>query len=449
MTPRQRLLHVLAGEPTDRVPVWLLFPYHPTGYYVDVRTHPAYRRVFDMALEHGVIMLNRRNLAVRLHAPCVVYEEERGEVGQRRIMRHGATRVYAEQGGKKLLASDEDLAAFCELPIEDDPGRLAAALESQLGKYRQEQAEFPLDGGAMMLDLGSPVNTLYHAAVLEEFSIWSLTQAPLIEQWLERRLEQLEFVYRFCLERELADVYFLVGSELAAPPLVSRQTFQRWVVPYESRLISLIHSYGKRVIQHFHGQIRELLPDFLAMQPDALHTIEAPPRRQLHPDPGLRGHRGTDHAHREHPVRRLPLRNPRRHAALCARNPRRSGRPPFHPLADGRPLRPRPAGAADRQLSRLYPSRDGVLPLIADGWGQGVLRHGVEGILAQAVDQFRLDVGEAGLVAQPEDGVGAEKMALPVAQDGLHHQPEDENRGGEDGNQGAGESADGAAMPTR
>jgi uroporphyrinogen-III decarboxylase len=276
MTPRQRLLHVLAGEPTDRVPVWLLFPYHPTGYYVDVRTHPTYRRVFDAALEHGVIMLNRRNLAVRLHAPCVVYEEERGEAGQRRIMRHGATRVYAE-GGKKLLASDEDLAAFCELPIEDDPGTLAAALESQLGKYRQEQTEFPLDGGAMMLDLGSPVNTLYHAAVLEEFSIWSLTQAPLIEQWLERRLEQLEFVYRFCLERDLADVYFLVGSELAAPPLVSRQTFQRWVMPYESRLISLVHSYGKRVIQHFHGQIRELLPDFLAMQPDALHTIEAPP----------------------------------------------------------------------------------------------------------------------------------------------------------------------------
>jgi uroporphyrinogen-III decarboxylase len=36
-------------------------------------------------------------------------------------------------------------------------------------------------------------------------------------------------------------------------------------------------SYGKKVIQHHHGQIREILPDFLQMRPDGLHTVEAPP----------------------------------------------------------------------------------------------------------------------------------------------------------------------------
>ena len=33
----------------------------------------------------------------------------------------------------------------------------------------------------------------------------------------------------------------------------------------------------RQVIQHYHGQISEILPDFLDMGPDSLHTIEAPP----------------------------------------------------------------------------------------------------------------------------------------------------------------------------
>lgn len=287
MTPRQRLFRALDGEPTDQPPVWLLFPFHPTGYYVDVRAHTDYRPIFDFSRDQGVIMLNRRNLRAPSHAPDVICTEEDIRTPQgavhRCTMSHHGLRLHSdqprEQGatGKKLLSSDEDIGVFCQLPLEDNEARITAALEVQLEQYRREQSAFPLDCGAMMLDLGSPVNQLYHAAVLEEYAIWSLTHDALIVAWLERKMNQLEIIYRFCLERDLADVYFLVGSELASPPLVSRKTFQRWVVPYESRLIALVHSYGKRVIQHYHGQIREILPDFVTMNPDGLHTIEAPP----------------------------------------------------------------------------------------------------------------------------------------------------------------------------
>ena len=71
--------------------------------------------------------------------------------------------------------------------------------------------------------------------------------------------------------------YFLVGSELASPPLVSRATFRDWVVPYASELINMIRDGGARSIQHYHGQIHKIMPDFLTMRPDGLHTIEAPP----------------------------------------------------------------------------------------------------------------------------------------------------------------------------
>ncbi len=256
MTPRERLFAALSGQPTDQTPVWLLFPYHSTGYYVDVRNHPRYRPVFEASRELGAIMLNRRNLCAPLHTPGV---------------------VPAADPSKRFLIEDADLEAYCALPVETDPVRLTAALDTQLENYRREKAEFPPELGSMMLDLGSPINSLYHAANLESLSVWSLTHLDLVEDLLRRNMERLRVIYRYALERDLADVYFLVGSELASPPLVSRATFQRWIVPFERDLIAMIHAAGKKVIQHYHGQIREVLPDFVAMAPDGLHTIEAPP----------------------------------------------------------------------------------------------------------------------------------------------------------------------------
>jgi hypothetical protein len=271
----------------DQVPVWLLFPYHPLGCYVDVRTHPAYMPVFE-ASKNRAIMLNRRWLGAALHAPEVVSSREAvsepGRQGTRTCLRYGGIELACEhvqtaQGTvvTRLIRSAADLEAYCCLPVETDPTRINRTLDQQLPRYLAERAEFPVSYGAMMLDLGEPIGPLYHTCNLEEYAIFSLTHADVVEAWLERVMERYRMVYRYCLEHDLAEVYFLVGSEMASPPLVSRATFQRWVVPFAKELISLIHSYGKRVIQHYHGQIREILPDFVTMGADGLHTIEAPP----------------------------------------------------------------------------------------------------------------------------------------------------------------------------
>jgi uroporphyrinogen-III decarboxylase len=139
----------------------------------------------------------------------------------------------------------------------------------------------------MMLDLGEPIGFLYHHSDLEAYALWSLTCPEKVVAFLDRAMRHYRLVYERTLALDLADVYFLVGSELASPPLVSRATFQSWIVPYAAELIARIHAYGARsgsgargnhkyAIQHYHGQIRHILPDFLTMAPDALHTIESP-----------------------------------------------------------------------------------------------------------------------------------------------------------------------------
>ena len=68
MNARERLFAALEGKPTDRVPIWLLFPYHPTYYYIDVRSHPDYKPIFEVSKKYA-IMLNRRNLGTPSDAP--------------------------------------------------------------------------------------------------------------------------------------------------------------------------------------------------------------------------------------------------------------------------------------------------------------------------------------------------------------------------------------------
>lgn len=286
MTNRERLLAVLDGQPVDRVPIWLLFPYHPTSYYVDVRRSSRYRPIYERSKEQA-IMLNRRDPAVSLYPHVDMETEEWDENGERITRQHwrsggihlysdvirgpGATRI------KKLLDTDADLEQLAQLPVETDPAAVHRQLDAWLPRYLAEKREFPEQYGSMMLSLGEPINFLYQQSNLESFAVWSLTQNERIVDLLEQYMRHKRAVYTYCLERDLADVYFMVGSELASPPLVSRKTFQKWIVPYGKELVDLVHSYDKKVIMHYHGQIKSILEDFVVMGPDGLHTIEAPP----------------------------------------------------------------------------------------------------------------------------------------------------------------------------
>lgn len=286
MNARERLFAALDGEGADHVPIWLLFPYHRVPYYADVRLLPQWRELHEMSLRHGVT-LNRRGLHASLFAPEVKRSsrtEERGGVSLKtELIEWGRVRLLSESSVsagrtsvKKFLETEEDLEALCSLPLNTDRETVWRQLDAQLERYMKERSEFPPELGAMMLDLGEPVGCLYSMSNLEEFAIWSLTRAPLIESFLDRVMLHHRLAYEYCLERNLAEVYFMVGSELAAPPLVGVETFKRWIVPYAKELIGMAHSHGAKVVQHFHGQIRGLLPYFVEMGADALHTIEAP-----------------------------------------------------------------------------------------------------------------------------------------------------------------------------
>ena len=281
MSNRERILGVLRGESVDRVPIWLLFPWDRTTYYTDVRREPSYAPVVE-AMTRTASVLNRRNFEID-----VFREDFRrtfpGKSFSSRLARELNTQEITAEATNTLVAagrfldSAEDLEAFMTLVVEDSPEAVGKSLERFLPAYLAERKDFPLDMGAMMLDLGEPIGILYFASNLLEYPIWSLTHRAEITAFLGRLQAHFLAKYRWCLERELADIYFLVGSELAAPPMVCPEVFREWILPFQKEIIDLVHSYGKLVITHFHGRIHDRLEDFLALAPDGLHTIEEPP----------------------------------------------------------------------------------------------------------------------------------------------------------------------------
>ena len=196
MNARERFFAVMNGEPTDHVPIWLLFPYHTTSYYADVRSEPSYRAVLEASKRYA-ITLNRRNPEVKLFGPevrewkeelregadsversCIEYQGQAG-------LRRDPSQLVRNTAVKRLLCDDDDLEFFCSLPMNDDPPPSPPSSTLSCPPTLQEVSEFPIEHGAMMLDLGEPVSHLYHASKLEEYAIWSLTHSDLIVDFLE------------------------------------------------------------------------------------------------------------------------------------------------------------------------------------------------------------------------------------------------------------------------
>ncbi|MEI6520997.1 MAG: uroporphyrinogen decarboxylase family protein, partial [bacterium] len=253
----------------------------------DVLSNPYYKDITAAALDNA-IWLNRRNTGVPTFSDDVEIITESfvnsDEHISKTFYRFNGMELWTENrlggsGGpktRKMINSEEELEIFSKFPLFPTE-KISEVLNPQLENIRKEAVEFPDELGLMMLDLGEPIGVIYYSSNLEEMSIWSLTCPDLVVSILDNLMIRYREIYRIAIESNAAPVFFSVGSELASPPMVSVDTFRRWIVPYAAEINKMIHDDNKWIIQHYHGQIKEILPYFLDMAPDALHTIEAPP----------------------------------------------------------------------------------------------------------------------------------------------------------------------------
>ena len=277
LTSRQRLTRHFAGQDTDRVPIWLLAPYHRVPYYVDLYNLPAYRPVTQAIARHADTFDRRSpSLGFCFNANPDITRTPIAEDGKHGdVVRYGRLqfeRSVTKRGGRTqtffYVNEPEELEDILAIPyVPHVP---------QADILRKEKAELG-EQGLFMLDLGDPLLPLYHLSSAQNFSLWTMTDLDALLRFTDVMAERSMAIYRRYLDLDIADAYFIVGAEFAGPPLVSPENFGMLSQRYLSGIIDLIRSYGKISIVHYHGNLYKVLPGFKAVNPDGLHTIEAPP----------------------------------------------------------------------------------------------------------------------------------------------------------------------------
>lgn len=282
LTSRDRLTRLFAGQDIDRVPIWLLFPWHPLGCYADVWNIPAYAPILDRIANGDADSFDRRsvNTGFCYNAnPEIRVARSDTEAGG---IRRSETRVTAP--GLSLTRYVQRDAERTQVQYYvDDPNRLRDILRvpyvppcPDFETLATERRAFG-DAGLFMLDLGDPLAPLYHLMSATDFSMATATDYELLLEFLDVMEGRVLDLYRACLEADAADCYFIVGCEFAGPPLVSPARFEEMSVRYVKRICDMIRDFGKISIVHYHGNLARILGGMAAIGMDGLHTVEAPP----------------------------------------------------------------------------------------------------------------------------------------------------------------------------
>jgi len=282
MNSKERLTRLFKSEKIDRVPVWLLFPYHKTGCYVDVYQQPSYKEIIRVKEKYTDIF-DRRYFSTGFCLSCsseikyeVNEEKKDGKIIRKTTVSykntkltgtvidsgHGASRV------EYMVKEIEDLEKILTMPYQ--------APRPDLTKFFKEKEELG-DRGLMMASTDDPLAILYQLCKIEDFSIWTLTEKERLLYFLDVMYERYLDFYDYLLENGVGPVYFIVGSEFAGPPVVSPDNFYDLCSRYLKGIVDKIRSYGMYSIVHYHGLLKDILESFKYINPDALHTIEAPP----------------------------------------------------------------------------------------------------------------------------------------------------------------------------
>jgi len=276
ITVCQRLLAALERKETDRMPISLygVYPYSPDDWR---GSRSSYRPLLELARE--------------CTDPFCIWASDRGAFYARTptrviLLDDGAFAEHivetplgpitcitntspATQWIKKFyLQDDDDVRRFLSIPYEPLRPDLAPALELEraVGERALMFTSF-LDALGVVADLFTP----------EDFAVRCLREKATIKKLIEKVFEHLYDYLHHLLDHGPRSLYMIGGPELATAPLLSPAYFDEFVVPFDSRLIDLIHQHGSWAAIHCHGRLNGVLERIADMGPDGLHPMEAPP----------------------------------------------------------------------------------------------------------------------------------------------------------------------------
>jgi len=133
------------------------------------------------------------------------------------------------------------------------------------------------DRALLMIGIDEAMYSVQRIMGSELFSYWLYDEKELLHRMITKSFKNIENSVKHYLSYDIGDAYGWVGPELCIPPLASVKDFREFVFDYDKKIIDLVHSAGKLVWVHCHGDMAPVLKDFIEMGVDCLNPIEPPP----------------------------------------------------------------------------------------------------------------------------------------------------------------------------
>jgi uroporphyrinogen-III decarboxylase len=284
LTSAERLERCLRGEPTDRVPVWMLYNavYQTNPWYPNYLMIPSYAPVVQKIFEMTDIFQRH------WFGPGIFYSDPEVTLKTTNVWRDQGYRMYETQleTPQGILVSYSHRTAdgrFEEKPLISDISDLEKILSipykpfcPDLSEFRSIRADLG-SRGLMMVNLCDPFSLLYFHCKTRDLLLWAATEAEHISRFLDEIHNRLMVHLNYLLDEGIGPVFFIVGSEFACPPMLSPRAFSTLVAKYQKSIIECIHKYSAYAIIHHHGAAQRILHQLLELEPDGIHPLEAPP----------------------------------------------------------------------------------------------------------------------------------------------------------------------------
>jgi uroporphyrinogen-III decarboxylase len=284
MTSRERLLKVLNGEIPDRVPV---STYELCGFNSKAfeNNDKSYERLMQKIRQDTdcVCMWEPASNAKFLESAFPVEIEmkqwrendsqithkivhtPKGDIANTtRVMDNVHTVWQTEHWCKNI----EDVEKALSVPYTH--------LDYDVLDYARIKSEME-NRGIIMASLSDTLCVCADLMNFGDYTIWAMTETDHFVKTLEVVHSRIMENLKRMLDVNIVDLYRICGPEYASPPYMPPQLFDKFVVPFVTEMIELIHSRGAKVRLHCHGKIGKILDSICKTGCDAIDPCEASP----------------------------------------------------------------------------------------------------------------------------------------------------------------------------
>ena len=287
MTRKELMMRAIRREPVDCVP-FATYNLHGCGCNEHAED-ASYRELLALVREKAAVYCksgltpSSKPAGMRLWDVTNCVEKEAGNRAEISILHtpKGDLRSVCDKPKDQpsyvtehYIKTDEDIERYLSLPWEP--------VEYELGSLNRLESEID-DWGIIALHYPDPMYEACQLFDFEEFTIRCLTQLPGILRLVDHLFERIaDDIRRRATAVQGYEVVFLTGGpELATPPMMAPAMFDALVVPYQKRLIEIIHTEGHLAMIHCHGRVGQVLDAMMETGADAIEPIEPPPQGDI------------------------------------------------------------------------------------------------------------------------------------------------------------------------